>query len=528
MANSPLLFDNSQDQTDDSSSNLLPSDNSQTTTNPSNPTPDSFVDPNMGTPSNLGYGPMTPMMRAAAMFLNNQQGNNGGGINTAQIGPYGSHILVKNSPTEGIDNLNAAVGSTISGVASNYLQQQQQQNRQSFIGSVHDIMNTNAPQQDKMNALLDLQDAHGTDYGLGLNNIAQKMGLGKSSPASMQNPAQRIQQLLNMGQLDPDTAHQQAVSQLGANYASKNPALAASIQNSANQTVLQKADQAIKQQMGQGYEVNLDWVQTGKGSPYQAVGVGISNDPNYNTLPPAQALQKLQQENPGYAAQLQMYVQGRGGAISASNRSARTQQMIQDLAFLYPGMDIDNVNQRVATLKDFSSGKSSQQIQSLNTVGQHLDTLNTLAGKLTSNQGWPLTNSLVQGVESATGRGDAATLKQFNFTKQALSDEIATTLKGAAGTDPQMEGIAKQIDSANSPQMLQGVIKTAANLITARLNSAQTKWGNTFNMPGDPQGAGGKPIIAPATQSILQKLGGQGEGQQSGSGNQQDYSSLWN
>ena len=67
-------------------------------------------------------------------------------------------------------------------------------------------------------------------------------------------------------------------------------------------------------------------------------------------------------------------------------------------------------------------------------------------------------------------------------------------------------------------------------LLGGKLSAVQTKWGNTFNLPGDAQGPGGQPIISPASQQIMQKLGGEGQSngqQQNGNNNQQDYSSLW-
>lgn len=518
MATSPLMFAQNSNNQDSQDPPLVNSQVQLPVAAQTDPSAESAI-PTSPT--------ITPMMRAAMTFIQNSQPTPDPGAQIRTQNIAGHNILQTNSPGDIANNANNVTSQGLSGIASQYLAQKNNDNRQSFIQSVHQIMSTTAPQQDKMNALLDLQTTHGTDYGLGLDTIASKLGLNRPAPATLQDPAQRIQQLMKVGQLSPDQAHQTAVSQIGADYATKNPELGSAIQGAANQTVLAHANQVIQKQFGPGYEINPDWVTSGKGNMVQPKATAISNDANYNTLSPTDALAQLKQQNPGYAAQLQMYADGRGGKLSNTNRSPRNQQMIQDLAFLYPGIDVDNINQRVDTLKDFSSGKTSQQVKSLNTALGHLDTISNISGKLTSNKGWPITNSLVQGAEGATGTGDAVTLKQFNFTKQALSDEIATMLKGSAGTDKGMEGIANQIHSADTPEILQGVVKNAVDLIKSRLNAVQDQWGNTYNSPGDLQGPGGKPIISPASQKIINRLGAT-QGTESTDGNKQDYSNLWN
>lgn len=507
MANSPLMFN--QDQTQDDPNSIQspiaqPDDSSPESAIPTSPV-------------------ITPMMRAAMAFIQNsqQQPNPGSEIRTQNIG--GHNILQTNSPGDMAANMDQRLTQGLSGIASQYLTQKNNDNRQQFIQSVHQIMSTNAPQQDKMNALLDLQTSHGTDYGLGLNSIASKLGINKSAPAALQNPAQRIQQLLQMGQLDPDKAHQTAVQQLGANYETTHPDLAKNIQNSANQTVLSQANAVVQKQFGPGYEVNPDWVTTGKGNMVQAKQTAVSSDPNFNTLAPADALAQLKQTNPAYAAQLQMMADGRGGKISATNRSPRVQAMIQDLSFLYPGIDIDNINQRVDTLKDFSSGNASKNILAFNTALQHLNTLNDLIPKL-NNSPSEWFNSVAQPLESGSGIGNNPNVAAFNNTKTALSGELASAYKSTGATQEEINQIQKGINSASNPDNLKAAVQSGVQLLDGKLKGLQTKWGNTYNQQDDIQGPGGKSIISPASQAILQKLGGEGE---SSSNNQKDYSSLW-
>jgi hypothetical protein len=502
----------------------------------SNSNPDAAVNPNMGVPGPSGMGPISPMMSAAMRFLNANQSNNtnnntnsNGGIQTQQIGPFGTHILQTNSPGDRVAQMNNTITSGLNGLAQSYIQDQQMQNRQSFIQSVHQIMGTNAPQQDKMNALLDLQDAHGTDYGVGLNKIAQTLGLNKQAP---QSPAQQLQQLMQLAQSNPDQAHTQATSQLGANYQTKYPQLATAINNGANNTVMGMANQALQKVYGPNMQIDpVEFAKSGKIVP--TPNQPVSNDPNYSTLAPDQALQKLQASNPSYADYLQMYASGQGGKISASNRSPQQQKLMQDLAFFYPNINVDNINQRVDTLKDFSSGNTSKNILAYNTALGHLNTLNDLSTQV-DNKGMPITNAINQAGENTFGYGNAPALKQFNMTKTALSGELATVFKNTGGTDTEINNIAKEINSADTPAMLQAVTKTSAGLMASRLQAIQGKWSNTYNGPNDQS----FPVLTPTSQAILKKLGvlqetpqsvaAGGQGGQPPQNNQpKDFSSLW-
>lgn len=510
MATSPLMFNQNSIDANSSDQNTSIQDLLNQNNTPTQYQQDGSQPTSESAESAIPTSPViTPMMRAAMAFMQNNQSPNGASpIKTVNIG--GHNILQTNSPGDNIARMNDTVSQGLNGIASQYINQKNMDNRQSFIQSIHQIMSTMAPQQDKMNALLDLQAAHGTDYGLGINSIASKLGVNKPAAASLQNPAQRIQQLLQMGQLDPDKAHQTAVQQLGANYATTNPELANSIQGTANKTVLDQANQVVQKQFGPGYEINPDWVTSGKGNMVQAKQTAVSNDPNYNTLAPTDALAQLKQQNPGYAAQLQMYADGRGGKLSASNRSPRVQQMVQDLAFLYPGIDIDNINQRVDTLKDFSSGKTSQNITAFNTALQHLNNINDLIPKLNNSpSGW--FNSIAQPLESGTGIGNNPNVAAFNNTKTALSGELATAYKASGATQEEINQIQKGISSSSNPDNLKAAVQSSVQLLGGKLQALQAKWGNTYNSPGDLQGPGGKPIISPASQAIIQKLGGEGQ-----------------
>lgn len=470
-------------------------------------------------PTDVNSSPIaSPLENAVQAYLLNNNANNpqqdtsgnANGVQTAQIGPFGSHILVKNP-----DNGWAGQASNfLAGAGQQYLQGQTLQKRQQFIQGVHQIMSSpNQTQQDRMNALLDLQTQHGTDYGIGLNDMASKLGLTKGQAQNTLTPGQRIQSLisgLQTGQTSPDQAHQQALT-IDPNYQQTQPDLSGAI----NQSYTKQLDTMIKSKLGPQYEANPDFISTGKGNPYQIAGVGASNDPNFSSLPPADALKKLQQENPGYSSQLQQIASGQGGKISSSNRSPRSQQMMQDLSFFYPGSNVDNINQKVDTLKDFASGPTSKNIVAFNTALQHLNTLNGLVPKL-NNSGSEWFNGVAQPLEAGTGIGNNPSVSSFNTTKTALAGELATAYKNSGATQEEINSIQKDIKSSGNPDNLKASVQSAVTLLNGKLQALQSKWGNTFSNQGDPQGPGGKPIISPASQQIINNLSGEGQGQQGG------------
>lgn len=205
-------------------------------------------------PSDPTSTPMSsPLENAVRQFLTSNATNNNqnGPIQTAQIGPYGSHILVKNQGNNWADQVNGV----LAGMGQQYLQQKQMQNRQTFIQGVHQIMSTSAPREDKMEALLDLQSQHGTDYGIGINDIADKLGLNKgATPGTSSSSPSKSDLVLGKFQLggnvnvngknldltNPDDMHSYAMTQLGPNYDQKYPEVA--------QAIIQKVQSLVPQE----------------------------------------------------------------------------------------------------------------------------------------------------------------------------------------------------------------------------------------------------------------------------------------
>src|SRR6185437_1362470 len=105
---------------------------------------------------------------------------------------------------------------------------------------------------------------------------------------------------------------------------------------------------------------------------------------------------------------------------SFSLKSPYWQKMVADITQYDPSFDAVNYNSRAATRKDFTSGKSAQNITSFNTAIGHAGTLMKAADEL-KNTDYPLINKVANAYESATGD---PRIVRFNTAKQAVADEL--------------------------------------------------------------------------------------------------------
>lgn len=163
-------------------------------------------------------------------------------------------------------------------------------------------------------------------------------------------------------------------------------------------------------------------------------------------------------------------------------KSPYWQHMIQMVSQYDPQFDAVNYNARAKTRADFTSGKSAQSINALNTVIGHMQTLSDAADKL-DNTPYPAWNSVTNTLASATGD---PRIKQFDATKKAVIDELTRVYRGTGGSEGDIKMWGDQISAANSPQQLHGVIGQIGDLLDSKLQAlgAQYKQGmGTTEMP---------------------------------------------
>lgn len=172
---------------------------------------------------------------------------------------------------------------------------------------------------------------------------------------------------------------------------------------------------------------------------------------------------------------------------------------------------------RNKTVSAFDSGTQGNSIRSFNTAIFHLSTLNGLVDAL-KNGDVTAANKLAQTVAQQTGK-PAPT--NFDAAKAIVGDEIVKAIVGGGGALADRENAQNQINKAESPEQLRGVIQTYKELMGGQLRGLKKQYESStgrddFNKKLFPE--------------TLQQLGGDNDrgsvppdsGKKNG-----DYSHLW-
>ena len=296
----------------------------------------------------------------------------------------------------------------------------------------------------------------------------------------------------------------------------------ADIINPSSKSSYQRMQERYNKQAPEGYEINPNWTIGSKENMWvksaksnNAIG-SLGNVQGKST----QEIQDdLKKKDPGYFNYLQNLALGK--FKNTGRNSIAMQKVYEDLSTVFPGYDQNVVEARYALRKDFTSGKESTNIKSLNTAVNHLDALNNII-PLLDNTKFRKYNSLKNYLSKEVGQPQVSRAK---MVVNALSGELATIFKNSAGTDIEIKNIKDSIDTSDSPEALRGAIQEAIMLMDGRMQALQDKWQNGF---GDDASF---PVISERSHQILKKLGWGGEGQVFDQSKQNvkksDYSTLW-
>lgn len=123
----------------------------------------------------------------------------------------------------------------------------------------------------------------------------------------------------------------------------------------------------------------------------------------------------------------------------------------------------------------FSTGKQGDLIRSFNVGIAHLNTLDGLVGAL-GNGNIQAFNKLGNAYAQQTGNPAPA---NFDAAKAIVGDEIIKAIVGGGGALADRENAQNQINRANSPQQLAGVIKTYKTLMAGQLDGLKKQYADT-------------------------------------------------
>ncbi len=174
-------------------------------------------------------------------------------------------------------------------------------------------------------------------------------------------------------------------------------------------------------------------------------------------------------------------------------------QRILGAASMYdPSFDATQYNVRLRLKQDFTSGKSAQNIRSLNTAISHLESLDKSVTEL-GNSSYPIWNAIANRGISAVGD---PRVNRVMTNATAVESELASVFKGTGATDQEIKAWRERFDTSGSPEQLKkGGIDGAIELLSGRLQALQSQYETGLGKPKDFH------FLSEKSRTILKKLG---------------------
>jgi hypothetical protein len=190
------------------------------------------------------------------------------------------------------------------------------------------------------------------------------------------------------------------------------------------------------------------------------------------------------------------------------------QQRLSWVAQYDPNFDQVNYNSRAATRKDFTSGKSAQQINAINTAIGHLSQLSDLADAL-HNKDWNAYNSIANSMMTEfgwTGKTD------YDTVLGRVAPEITRVWRGTGGNESDIKRDIDTLNSSRAGGQIHGSIANLGDMLKSKIDSSAEQYA---------QGMGTKPVEmttpqAAATLAKLSKRAGRSESSSAPAGYQVD------
>lgn len=162
------------------------------------------------------------------------------------------------------------------------------------------------------------------------------------------------------------------------------------------------------------------------------------------------------------------------------------------------GYDAKEYPTRLASRKDFTSGKAAASITSLNTLIHHFDQVMESQKALT-NTFAPIANAPLNYLKkNVAGNAD---ITKFETNANAVAEEMAKLLKGGVATKGEIEEWKSKLDPSLNQDQLEGNIAEMMRLVAGRVDGLRNQWQSAYDKPRD------LPFIDDASQSILKKHG---------------------
>ena len=182
-----------------------------------------------------------------------------------------------------------------------------------------------------------------------------------------------------------------------------------------------------------------------------------------------------------------------------SNLRNKNMMALVKKAYEYnPTFDTKEYAVKAAVRKDFTSGKTANNINSLNTAVGHLEQMFDKAQAL-KNTDIPAWNWIANKGLQATGDKRIA---GFNQTAIAVESELASVFKGMGATDQEIKAWRDGFSSSSSPaQFKESIVDSSTKLMGSRLDALRNKYEQGMGEPANFK------LLSKRSHDILKKMG---------------------
>ncbi len=230
---------------------------------------------------------------------------------------------------------------------------------------------------------------------------------------------------------------------------------------------------------------------------------GIKTDETGNTFAgidtvnqsPEQIGEQLKSQNPGHYAFLESI---KDGKYKVSGRSSKEMnKVVEQVQTIWPGTDLQALQARYDVRKDFTSGPTSKNIDSLNTAINHAGVALPQIEAL-GNSGLKIGNKFGNFLKEQAGDPRVSVL---NSTLSLLNRETNKAIASGVVTNEDKQTFENNLSSAQNAEVAKEVVKNYIHLLAGRTQPLLEKWKTVYGQDSNFD------VIRNSAQKVLSKNG---------------------
>ena len=173
------------------------------------------------------------------------------------------------------------------------------------------------------------------------------------------------------------------------------------------------------------------------------------------------------------------------------------QQMLSAVSRYDPTFDAVNYGARFGTRKDFTSGKSAQTLNALNTALGHLDTVDKAGDALKNTEITPL-NWVKNNLSPLAGYNEPG---NFNTDAGLVAEELTKVYRQTGGSEADIQRHLADLSVNASPEQRRGALNQIAQLLQSKIKALGDQYNQGMGTTKDPL-----TLLNPHSASTFQRL----------------------